>query len=152
MAEFNCRLDSSTSLSRSPGALVWLKYSRKSGDGRRRAREQRGIGRAAARLDELRRCDILIVEQGGGRQIDETGALIRPVVENLGHAEGRLADAQHGAQLQLQLRNDARIDPHLAAAGNFIGAARRAERRIRDAQMPAQRIIRGHRIERGELA
>ena len=44
--------------------------------------------------------------------------------------------------VQFQLRDDACIDPDFAAAGDAVGGARNAERRIRDAHMPAQRIAR----------
>ena len=142
-------LDISQPLARRLGVAQVIAESRHR---RRRPREQPRIRGPAARLDQLRRGDVVIVEQDRRRQINETRTLIRPVIENFRQAKGRLADAQHGAEFEFQLRNDARIDPYLAAAGNFIGASRGAEWRIRDAHVPTQRIIGGHGIERGELA
>ena len=55
MAEFSCRLDSSTSRSRSPGALCATQIFAELGDCGRGAREQRRVRHAAARLNQLRR-------------------------------------------------------------------------------------------------
>jgi len=113
--------------------------------------EQRRVGHPAAGLDQLSRCHSVVIEQRGGREIDETRALVGPVVEHLRHAKRRRTDLERRSELDFQLGDDARIDPDLAAAGYAIRRACRAERRVRDAQATAQRVARGHRIERRQL-
>ncbi len=118
----------------------------------RGSREQGGVGHAAAGLNQLSRCDVVIVEQRGGREIHEAGALIRPVIEHLGHPKRRGADPQRRAERDFQLSDDARVDPHFAPVRYAVGGACDTERRVRDAYVAAQRVVRRHRVERRELA
>ena len=124
----------------------------KLGHGRSGAREQRRIGGAAPGLNQLRRLDVRVVQQGGGRQVDESGALIGPIVEHFSEPERGRADAQLRPQGDLELRDDPRVDPHFTAAGNLVGDVSDAERRIGDPHVSAQGILRRDGIECGQLA
>src|SRR6202011_749165 len=115
------------------------------------AGKQRRIGYPAARLNELRGADVLVVQKNSGGEIDETRALIGPIVENLRHPKRAGTDAQRISQRHLQLGDDAGVDPYLADLGRTVGGSGNTEGRIRDPHMAAQRIAGGDRIEGGEL-
>ena len=118
---------------------------------RRGAGEQGGVGHAAAGLNQSSRCHVIVVDQRRRREIHEARALIRPVVEHLSHFEGGGAYPQRRSQRYFQLSDDARVDPHFAAAGDAIGGARGTEGRVGDADAPAQRVAGRHRVERRQL-
>ena len=132
--------------------LVGLQVVAELLDGRRRAREQRGVGHAAAGLNEPGGPEVRVIDQRGGSQVDEARALIGPVIEHLRDLERGGADAQPVAQRELELREDARVQPHLAGLRDAARDAGRPEGHIGDAHVAAQWISGGHGIQRRELA
>ena len=102
--------------------------------------EQQRIRRAASGTQKPGGIEVRERNQERRREIDEGRALVRAVIQDLGHLECRGADAHAIADAGADPRKQARIEPGLAAARQPAGLARRLERRVRDLDAPAQRI------------
>ena len=153
MADLICGAVSSTSSSRSDSFLFVFSHSEKDCDVRARAREQLRARQAAARLDELRGREVFVVHQ-------QRWAPVRRRWRPGRAADQDARDAEFaGADRQLACR---RVAPSAAARrdsgqtsprpGMPLASVRRAEGFVRHHDLAAQRIARGHRAHRGELA
>ena len=121
------------------------------GDRFRLAREQHGLARARAGLQQLRGLEIVTVHQHRGCELGETAALIGTGDEHAADTQAQLTHGQRCADLAAERGEQFRVRPDLAPRWPGGHRDRRAEGGPRDADLTAQRVAIADEANIGEL-
>ena len=120
-------------------------------DALRRACEESGISRSATRLDELRSGQIGGVHEEIRNEPGERAALVRSGDEHTSDAKIRRADAEPGADVTAERREQPRVRPYFSRRGDRRSWHSLGEGSIRHHHRAAQRVPVRHGIDVREL-
>ena len=116
------------------------------------SRQQQPIAHAAARLDHARRGHVVDVHQEARAEIENAAAAVRLPRQDPGDPQARVTERHGVAQREVERREQARVEPHLARYGHRTGDGGRPERFLGHAQHAAQGVAVSHRLDGHQLA